>query len=56
MTVVWDIITSPGVCAALPAVTFSCTIMRALISLVPPLQNRSVSGSRGRNSVLLQRL
>uniref|UniRef100_A0A0E9T5I8 Uncharacterized protein n=1 Tax=Anguilla anguilla TaxID=7936 RepID=A0A0E9T5I8_ANGAN len=22
----------------------------------PPLQNRSVSGSRGRNSVLLQRL
>uniref|UniRef100_A0A0E9Y203 Uncharacterized protein n=1 Tax=Anguilla anguilla TaxID=7936 RepID=A0A0E9Y203_ANGAN len=29
---------------------------RALKSLFPPLQNRSVPGSQGRNSVLLQRL
>uniref|UniRef100_A0A0E9XRG0 Uncharacterized protein n=1 Tax=Anguilla anguilla TaxID=7936 RepID=A0A0E9XRG0_ANGAN len=36
MTVVWDVITSPGVCAALAAVTLSGTIMRALKSLFPP--------------------
>uniref|UniRef100_A0A0E9XZ56 Uncharacterized protein n=1 Tax=Anguilla anguilla TaxID=7936 RepID=A0A0E9XZ56_ANGAN len=36
MTVVWDIITSPGVCAALPAVTLSGTMLRTLKSLIPP--------------------
>ncbi|KAJ8355362.1 hypothetical protein AAFF_G00061760 [Aldrovandia affinis] len=48
--------TSPGVCSALLTAAFSGTIMSTLISLPPLLQNRSVSGSRGRNSVFLQGL
>uniref|UniRef100_A0A0E9UJB8 Uncharacterized protein n=1 Tax=Anguilla anguilla TaxID=7936 RepID=A0A0E9UJB8_ANGAN len=35
MTLLWEVITSPGVWTALPAVTLSGTMLRALKSLSP---------------------